>query len=111
MNNIALDKTYSIEGHLSIRLVLDEDGKWYYGFLDDGLNAEKAIAKGEKLACTHLYRISEEQKIDLEDYLSKEKKADGKSLLDLICGKDKYVIQRKEFDDNTSLVALSFIGV
>ena len=110
MDNITLDKSFKIEGHLNIRIILKETGEWFYSFYDDGLNAEKALEKGEKLASTHFYKVDKSRVKELEEYLLDYSGNDSIALLNLTCGVDKYIVQSREFVDNTSLVALTFIG-
>lgn len=111
IGNVVFDKAYNIEGHLNIRLVYNEDGEWFYSFFDDGKDAEEALKNGGELAKTRFYRVVDSlQKHNLTKYALNWGKSNPEAIIKYVCGEDKYLLQRKDFDDNTSLVAITFFG-
>lgn len=111
LGKIVLDRTYNIEGHLNIRLFFNEYGEIFYSFFDDGKDAEEALANGGKLAQTNIYRSENVVEIDtLTECISNLEQMSPKAMLEYVCGKEKYVLQRKTFDDNTTLIAITFAG-
>ena len=111
-NRKTLEKKYNIEGHLSMRVMLNDDGNLSYSFFDDGKDAEEALEKGGELAKTPTYvcNLTDDDR-KIARFALEGDDVSGKEMIELVCGPRKYTLQHKDFEDNTSLVSLTFIGI